>query len=728
MLTLSDIKALTKSPKDTADGGFDCICPCHNDTHPSCHIKNGNKGIIARCKACGATGKDIFPKLGISLNEVFYEKQAVTEKREYWQIWLERARGKKIEAVYNYQFYDGSYAFTKVKFVKDANGKKKCDYGFVQDGKYKSGLYWQDGSKGRDGKRAVFGNVPSIRKAIEQGKTIYITEGEKDTETCIKHGLTAFTYGGANEWQSIFSEVVEGADVVVLRDNDEPGEEVANRIKGDILPIVKSLKIVNPIPEIEKADISDYFQRHTDGEFRQMIEQAENLKGAADSQTTALVDSNINTLQKQENGVISLLVTRPTAKGEMKVQQLVKNWEIVLENDSRFSGKVRFDEFSRQLYLWGATPWESKEPFRPWQNSDDAQLYALIQNDYELTKRDDYFDSISNISQRHKFHQVRDVLESIPFSGEGHIRRLLPDYLGAGDTEYNFQVMRLMMLGGVARVYNAGAKFDYCTILEGRQGLGKSTFLRLLALDDSFFNDSLDSLDSTTAVQGLLGSWVIELAELKSLGRTSGGIESVKRFLSATSDKIRLPYQRRSEIFPRQCIFFGTTNSTSYLDDATGNRRFLIVRCGENEPTKSLFSQEAVEDFRKAWAEAVHIYKTDKPKLVLSAEAAAEAAELAESARIDDGKTGIIADFLENRTRTCVLEVWKEALQEERRPKKFESTEIANIIMGLGWERVHNPTNFGEYGKQRLFQKSYKLKEQIAEGTLQEDDEPTPFT
>jgi predicted P-loop ATPase len=445
-------------------------------------------------------------------------------------------------------------------------------------------------------------------------------------------------------------------------------------------------------------------------------------KRAAPHTELALLNNSTNSLEAQGNEVTSLLISKPTAKGEQKIQQLVKNWEIVLENDSRFSGKVRFDEFSRQLYLWGEPPWESKEPYRPWQNSDDAQLYAIIQNDYGLNKRDDYYDSISNISQRHKFHQVRDVLESIPYEGEGHIRRLLPDYLGAQDTDYNFQIMRLMMLGGVARVYQAGAKFDYCTILEGRQGLGKSTFLRLLALDDSFFNDSLDSLDSTTAVQGLLGSWVIELAELKSLGRTSGGIESVKRFLSATSDKIRLPYQRRSEIFPRQCIFFGTTNSTSYLDDATGNRRFLIVRCGENEPTKSLFSQEAVEDFRRAWAEAVHIYKMDKPKLVLSQEAAAEAAELAECAKVDDGMTGLIVQYLDGKDRTCSLDIWLNCLNEDGRPRKSQSNEINNIVANLpDWERTSSSIKFDDrrVGVQRGFIKKKRYTK------IEEDN---PFT
>ena len=155
--------------------------------------------------------------------------------------------------------------------------------------------------------------------------------------------------------------------------------------------------------------------------------------------------------------------------------------------------------------------------------------------------------------------------------------RLLPDYLGAEDNEYNYQVMRLFMLGAVARIYKPGTKFDYCPILQGRQGIGKSTFLRILALDDAWFSDSLDSLDSDKAAQSLMGRWICELSELKSLARTSGGVESVKRFLSATQDVYRLPYERRNDVYPRQTVFAGTTNKIDFLTDEPMRRLIKIV-------------------------------------------------------------------------------------------------------------------------------------------------------
>ena len=398
-----------------------------------------------------------------------------------------------------------------------------------------------------------------------------------------------------------------------------------------------------------------------------------------------------------------------------KLQQTVRNFEIIMDNDSRFAGKIKFDEFSRQEYLMGKIPWESENCDRAWGSHDDAALYSIIQTDYGVKNRNDYFDAIKNVSMRNKFHPVRDILDSLEFDGEEHIRSLLPDYLGVEDTEYSYQVMRLWMLGAVARVYEPGCKFDYTMIFTGPQGLGKSTFLKMMALNDSWFNDSLDSLDSDKAAQSLMGSWIVELAELKSLARTAGGVESVKRFLTAVQDKYRVPYERRADIFLRQCVFAGTTNKSDFLQDETGNRRFLIIQTGVNKPTKSLFVPEAIEDMKAAWAQAVHIWKTEQPELLLPDSCRDEARRLQDESMADDGKVGIITQFLDDKQRTCVLEIWKEALEENGRPQKWQSSEISDIILSIpGWSRVKSPTTYKEYGRQKLFQKKLPDSYQVA--------------
>ena len=389
-----------------------------------------------------------------------------------------------------------------------------------------------------------------------------------------------------------------------------------------------------------------------------------------------------------------------------KLQQTVRNFEIIMDNDSRFAGKIKFDEFSRQEYLTGEIPWENEACDRAWGSHDDAALYSIIQTDYGVKNRNDYFDAIKNVSMRNRFHPVRDVLDSLEYDGEEHIRSLLPDYLGVEDTEYSYQVMRLWMLGAVARVYEPGCKFDYTMIFTGPQGLGKSTFLKMMALNDSWFNDSLDSLDSDKAAQSLMGSWIVELAELKSLARTAGGVESVKRFLTAVQDKYRVPYERRADIFLRQCVFAGTTNKSDFLQDETGNRRFLIIQTGVNKPTKILFVPEAIEDMKAAWAQAVHIWKEEKPELLLPDSCRDEARRLQDESMADDGKLGIIKQFLENKNRTCVLEIRKEALERTDIPQKWQSSEIMDMVASIpGWERMKNSTTFGKYGTQKGLQK-----------------------
>ena len=406
--------------------------------------------------------------------------------------------------------------------------------------------------------------------------------------------------------------------------------------------------------------------------------------------------------------VLNFLDCNHDKDGNIKsVKQFVHNFEIVMDKDDRFAGKIRFNEFAQQLYLCGNVPWEKEDNCRAWSSHDDSALFSLIQADYGLKSRQDFADALKNVSMRNKFHPVRELLDSLTWDGEVHIRKLLPEYLGAEDSDYTYQVMRLWMLGAVSRVYKPGNKFDYTIILQGSQGIGKSTFLKLMALDDSWFNDSLDSLDSDKAVQSLTGSWIIELAELKSLARTAGGVESVKRFLTATQDKYRIPYERRADTFYRQCVFAGTTNKDDFLQDETGNRRFLIVQTGVKKPSKSLFVPEIMDTIKLAWAEAVHIWKNEKPQLILPEAYMQEAKELQEANMADDGKRGIIQEYLEGKTQVCAREIWEKALGENVSPRKYQITEINDIIAKVpGWKKLKSPRNFEGYGKQRGFQKT----------------------
>lgn len=95
----------------------------------------------------------------------------------------------------------------------------------------------------------------------------------------------------------------------------------------------------------------------------------------------------------------------------------------------------------------GSVPWESKKNYRAWGSYDDSALFSILQSDYGMNSRNDYFDALKNVAMKNKFHPVRDILDSLVWDREDHIRNLLPDYLGVEDTEYQYQVMKLWMMG-----------------------------------------------------------------------------------------------------------------------------------------------------------------------------------------------------------------------------------------------------------------------------------------
>lgn len=672
-------------------------CPCHDDKQASLTITKGRRSTLLHCHA-GCNFEDIIQKVGLKKQDLYFEERPPGSS---WRAYVEGREHKRIEAVYNYvSSSNGKYTFTKIR-MQD----KRMIYGVLCNGRFTYGL----GGKHRKDLKSVYGDLKALNKAIAEGKPIFVPEGEKDVDTLTKRGYTATTYGAVNDWQSEFATLFKGAEVYILADNDEPGRRVANTILSDLKGIAKSAKVIVPVPDIPKADISDFFAAgHSNEDFEKLLQSA--VTGNESNPAPVMTVPKGTPLNLDDVRQMLMYKVECDKDGNEKSRKLiqsVKNFEIALDNDGRFKGKIKFDEFSQQTYLMGNTPWEtSRNNYRAWSSFDDSALFAILQSDYGLNSRNDYFDALKNVAMRNRFHPVRDLLNSLKWDGREHIRGLLPDYLGAEDTEYTYQVWRLWMLGAVARIFHPGCKFDYTVIFQGRQGLGKSTFLQLMALNDGWFNDSLDSLDSDKAAQSLMGSWIIELAELKSLARTAGGVDSVKRFLTATQDKYRVPYERRADIFLRQSVFAGTTNKSDFLQDETGNRRFLIIQTGVHEPKKNLFDPEAMRDIKAAWAEAVHIYKIEKPKLLLPESCRKQAEELQAESMSDDGKIGIIQEYLSDKHRTCAIEIWQKALGEQGRPAKWQASEISNIILGLPeWERIPNPTKFGEYGSQRGFQR-----------------------
>jgi Virulence-associated protein E len=195
-----------------------------------------------------------------------------------------------------------------------------------------------------------------------------------------------------------------------------------------------------------------------------------------------------------------------------------------------------------------------------------------------------------------RFDPVFDYLNPLQWDAHPRLDAWLATYLGADDTPLNRSIGRKMLIAAVRRARQPGCKFDYVVVLEGKQGTGKSSALRILAGEENFSDQPLLHLETRAQQEAIEGVWIFELSELAGLRRTE--IETVKSFLSKTADNARPAYGRYRSDRPRRCIFVGTTNEFEYLRDATGNRRFWPVR------TVTIDLGALRRDRDQLWAEA----------------------------------------------------------------------------------------------------------------------------
>jgi predicted P-loop ATPase len=224
--------------------------------------------------------------------------------------------------------------------------------------------------------------------------------------------------------------------------------------------------------------------------------------------------------------------------------------------------------------------------------------------------------AVQTVAKESCFHPVRKSLDSLKWDGTKRIDGWLSLYLGVAPSPYVNAVGARWLISAVARIYEPVVKADCALILEGEQGLMKSTALKALA--EPWFTDEIADLGSKDAAMQTRGVWLIEIAELDSMSRAE--VSRIKSFISRSTDRFRPPYGKRLIESPRQCVFAGSVNHSTYLRDETGGRRFWPVTC-----TRILIS-ELRRDRDQLWAEAVARFKQgekwwlDTPELTFAAE------------------------------------------------------------------------------------------------------------
>ena len=416
------------------------------------------------------------------------------------------------------------------------------------------------------------------------------------------------------------------------------------------------------------------------------------------------------------------------------VRNTLRNITLIVQHDPALKDIV-FNQLADSMEIKGDVPW--KHPARFWRDADDAQLISYVDSFYGSFSARNYELAITKVTDDRSYHPIREFLNALPeWDRTVRADTLLIDYLGAADTAYVRAVTRKTLCAAVARVQHPGTKFDNILVLNGPQGIGKSTLIALLG--GEWYSDSLSisDMNDKTAAEKLQGFWIMEIGELA--GMRKADIDKVKAFISRQDDKYRASFGRRVTPHPRQCIFFGTTNSEKgYLRDITGNRRFWTVKVpggSEKHPWEL-----KPEDVQQIWAEVL-TYVSQGEKLYLNADLEAEARMEQRDAMEQDEREGLVRAFLDRllpecwdtmdvyrrqdyirdsndpthpegtqqRTQVCNMEIWCECFGKRKEDlSPGDSYAISTIMERVeGWEKTgkfSKPSSL--YGRQRLYER-----------------------
>lgn len=420
------------------------------------------------------------------------------------------------------------------------------------------------------------------------------------------------------------------------------------------------------------------------------------------------------------------------------LENSVYNLNLILNNDPDFRN-FAYNELANRIQVTGSLPWERPEGNKFWRDADTAQLKSIIDIRYLPFSSRNHDVAFTKIADDRRFHPIRDYLDSLPaWDGTKRVEDVFIKYLKADDTDYIRTVTRKTFAAAVARIYVPGIKFDCVPVLDGDQGIGKSTIVKDLVTADYYSETlSLTDMDDKSGAEKLQGFWVVEIGELA--GMRKADIEKVKAFLSTSDDKYRPSYGKVVESHPRQCIVIATVNGErGYLRDITGNRRFWIIKVHQKKQKKTWnFTEEYRQQF---WAEAKEIWKSSE-KLYLEGDILEEAEKAQKGAMETDERVGMVEEYLNTplpadwddmdlfarrnylngsefggtqhigtiaRTSVSNAEIWCECLNHSLPDlKTTDSYQIAALMAQIsGWERTTNIKRLPIYGRQRLYQKT----------------------
>lgn len=511
-------------------------------------------------------------------------------------------------------------------------------------------------------------------------KLVAVMEGMEDYDHDRSRALNAAIYG------MVKADLDNNEIVSALTDEDNALSECAlDRGKGSRARAARWV-----LPQVNKA--------------------RENLKASHDFLDQAILDETLNEDEARAQEIEMLDWRDSLDKNQQGgLKNSLKNVETILRRCTK-DPLIGFEQFSNnRIYLLNP-PWVQEGEMWKGKELVDSDFIAIkvwINRIFKFEPSiQTVIEAVMHVSMLKKYHVVRDWLNTLQWDGRERLDYWLLEFLNAeGPEDYIKAVSRKTLVAAVKRVFEPGCKFDYMTVLEGNQGIGKSTALAVLA--GEWFSDSIGDIENKDVINQIQSKWIIEVGEMAAANRSE--VNSLKLFTSRQVDRARVAFARTAENYPRQCIFIGTTNNDTYLKDETGNRRFWPVRVGD------VYLESLRAHREQIWAEAVHRYKAGE-KLWLDDKKLEIIAKQEQNLRfmVDEWET-VIGDWLDcdefkKMRKSCTAnDIWSKCFGHDvSKFSKADQMRVGQALTRLQWKRARRWKD----GKvQRLWERPQKVDE-----------------
>lgn len=356
------------------------------------------------------------------------------------------------------------------------------------------------------------------------------------------------------------------------------------------------------------------------------------------------------------------------SKGERKTMY---NLVLYVRNLSGIGPLLRFNELSGQIEWQG----------RQFREADLVDIQMMIEQAGFLPAKSDIPAAVNRVALDNAYNPIADYLDTLAWDGEPRLQRWMQRLLGAPDTPFVQAIGPKVLISAVARARDPGCKVDTVLVLEGDQGIRKSSAVAAL-FGEEYTAESVSLFDQhNKMVMQMMGAWVVELAEFVAFFKKDAA--SVKGLISMRSDKVVLPYAKVASTHPRRCVFFGTINPEDfgYLTDGTGNRRYWPV-------SVSKIDLPGIRKHRdQLWAEAQHLYRQGERWWLEKDEELLATAQTAERQE-QDAWEPLLRERLHGWTEvTPVVAMKMLGIPADRMDRKIQMR-VATVLKALGFKRV----------------------------------------